>query len=205
MIGAAAIICGYLLGSIPSGYIAARLKKGIDIRNVGTRVMGALNVYYEVGHAAGVLVLLADIGKGVGAVLLARWLGVDLIFQLLAGLAAVLGHIFPVFLTFRGGRGGATSIGVLLILLPKAIPFWLAICGVVLLITRNVTFSYSMGFICFSVVAGLIYSSVAMVVFSAGLPIFLGIRYIPRLKEMHSVTGSSWRGVILRSSINERF
>jgi len=205
MIGAVAIVCGYLLGSIPSGYIAARLKKGIDIRNVGTRVMGALNVYYEVGHAAGVLVLLADIGKGVGAVLLARWLGVDLIFQLLAGLAAVLGHIFPVFLKFRGGRGGATSIGVLLILLPKAIPFWLAICGVVLLITRNVTFCYSMGFVCFPVAAGLVYGSVAMVVFSAGLPIFLGIKYIPRLKEMHSVTGGSWRGVIFRSSINERF
>lgn len=205
MISTVAIVCGYLLGSIPSGYIAARLKKGIDIRNVGTRVMGALNVYYEVGHAAGVLVLLADIGKGVGAVLLARWLGVDLIFQLLAGLAAVLGHIFPVFLKFRGGRGGATSIGVLLILLPKAIPFWLGTCAIVLLITRNVAFSYSMGFICFPVVAGLIYGSVAMVVFSAGLPIFLGIRYIPRLKEMHSVTGASWRGVIFRSSINERF
>jgi len=205
MIGAAAIVCGYLLGSMPSGYIAARLKKGIDIRNVGTRVMGALNVYYEVGHAAGVLVLLADIGKGVGAVLLARWLGVDLVFELLAGLAAVLGHIFPVFLKFRGGRGGATSIGVLLCLLPKAIPFWLAICGVVLLITRNVAFCYSIGFVCFPVAAGLIYGSVAMVVFSAGLPIFLGIRYIPRLKEMHSVTGSSWRGVIFRSSINERF
>lgn len=205
MIGAVAIVCGYLLGSIPSGYIAARLKKGIDIRNVGTRVMGALNVYYEVGHAAGVLVLLADIGKGVGAVLLARWLGVDLIFQLLAGLAAVLGHVFPVFLKFRGGRGGATSIGVLLCLLPEAIPFWLAICGVVLLITRNVAFCYSMGFVCFPVAAGLIYGSVAMVVFSAGLPIFLGIKYIPRLKEMHSVTGGSWRGVIFRSSINERF
>ncbi|MCK5589687.1 MAG: glycerol-3-phosphate acyltransferase, partial [Dehalococcoidales bacterium] len=93
MISTVAIVCGYLLGSIPSGYIAARLAKGIDIRNVGNRVMGALNVYYEVGHAAGVLVLLADIGKGVAAVLLARWLGVDLIFQLLVGLAAVLGHI----------------------------------------------------------------------------------------------------------------
>jgi len=205
MISTVAIVCGYLLGSIPSGYIAARLAKGIDIRNVGTRVMGALNVYYEVGHAAGVLVLLADIGKGVAAILLARWLGVDLIFQLLAGFAAVLGHIFPVFLKFRGGRGGATSIGVLLCLLPEGIPFWLAICGVVLLITRNLTVCYSMGFVCFPVVAGLIYGSVALVVFSVGLPIFLGIRFIPRLKEMHLVTGGSWRRVVFRSSINERF
>lgn len=204
MINAVAIVCGYLLGSIPSAYLAARLKKGIDIRNVGGRTVGALNVYYEVGLAAGILVLLVDIGKGIAAVLLARWLGVDLVFQLLAGLAAVLGHIFPVFLKFRGGRGGATTIGVLLILLPKAIPFWLGTCVIVLLITRNITFCYSMGFICFPVVAGLIYGDVSLVAFSLGLPLFLGIRYIPRLSEMHSKAGGSWRKVISRSSVMER-
>jgi glycerol-3-phosphate acyltransferase PlsY len=204
MINAGAIVCGYLLGSIPSAYLAARIKKGIDIRNVGSRTVGALNVYYEVGLAAGILVLLVDIGKGIAAVLLARWLGVDLIFQLLAGLAAVLGHIFPVFLKFHGGRGGATTIGVLLILLPKAIPFWLGTCVIVLLITRNLTFCYSMGFICFPVVAGLIYGDVSLVAFSLGLPLFLGIRYIPRLSEMRSKTGGSWRKVISRGSVKER-
>jgi glycerol-3-phosphate acyltransferase PlsY len=204
MINAVAIVCGYLLGSIPSAYLAARIKKGIDIRNVGSRTVGALNVYYEVGLAAGILVLLIDIGKGIAAVLLARWLGVDLIFQLLAGLAAVLGHIFPVFLKFHGGRGGATTIGVLLILLPKAIPFWLGTCVIVLLITRNLTFCYSMGFICFPVVAGLIYGDVSLVAFSLGLPLFLGIRYIPRLSEMRSKTGGSWWKVISRGSVKER-
>jgi len=204
MINAVAIVCGYLLGSIPSAYLAARIKKGIDIRNVGSRTVGALNVYYEVGLAAGILVLLVDIGKGIAAVLLARWLGVDLVFQLLAGLAAVLGHIFPVFLKFHGGRGGATTIGVLLILLPKAIPFWLGTCVIVLLITRNLTFCYSMGFICFPVVAGLIYGDVSLVAFSLGLPLFLGIRYIPRLSEMHSKAGGSWRKVISRGSVTER-
>lgn len=204
MINAVAIVCGYLLGSIPSGYIAARLKKGIDIRSVGSGVTGAINVYYEVGPVAGILVLLVDIGKGIAAVLLARWLGVDLIFQLLAGLAAVLGHIFPVFLKFRGGRGGATTIGVLLCLLPEAIPFWLGTCAIVLLITRNLTVCYSMGFVCFPVVAGLIYGDVSLVAFSLGLPLFLGIRYIPRIKEMYSLTGGSWRKVVFRSSINER-
>ena len=204
MINAVAIVCGYLLGSIPSAYLAARIKKGIDIRNVGSRTVGALNVYYEVGLAAGILVLLVDIGKGIAAVLLARWLGVDLVFQLLAGLAAVLGHIFPVFLKFHGGRGGATTIGVLLILLPKAIPFWLGTCVIVLLITRNLTFCYSMGFICFPVVAGLIYGDVSLVAFSLGLPLFLGIRYIPRLSEMHSKVGGSWRKVISRGSVTER-
>jgi glycerol-3-phosphate acyltransferase PlsY len=204
MINAVAILCGYLLGSIPSAYVAGRLRKGIDIRTVGSRTMGAINVYYEVGRTAAILVLLVDIGKGIAAVLLARWLGADSIFPALAGLAAVLGHIFPFSLKFHGGRGGATTIGVLLILLPWAIPFWLGTCAIVLLITHNLTFCYSMGFICFPVVAGVIYGDMTLVAFSAGLLGFLGLRYIPRLKEIRSKAGGSWRKVISRGSIKER-
>jgi len=166
--------------------------------------MGAMNVYYEAGLVAGTLVSLVDIGKGIAAVLLARWLGVDLIFQLLAGLAAVLGHIFPFSLKFHGGRGGATTIGVLLILLPKAIPFWLGTSVIALLITRNLTFCYSMGLVCFPVVAGVIYGDMTLVAFSAGLLAFLGLMYIPRMKEMHSKAGGSWHGVIFRHNVNQR-
>jgi len=109
-----AIICGYLLGSIPSAYIAAQLSGKVDIRDVGSRNMGTMNVYYEVGLKEAVFVLLADIAKGIAAILIARYLlGVTLPFQLVTGLAAVIGHTFPVFLKFRGGKGGATAIGIL--------------------------------------------------------------------------------------------
>ncbi|MFC1915508.1 glycerol-3-phosphate acyltransferase [Chloroflexota bacterium] len=93
-----AIICAYLIGSFPSGYIMGRLRKGIDIRDVGSRSMGAMNVFYKVGFAEGLLVLAIDIGKGAAAVAIARWLGVPMVAQLCAGAAAVIGHAFPVFL-----------------------------------------------------------------------------------------------------------
>ena len=200
-----AIISGYLLGSIPSAYIAGRIKRGIDIRDVGSKNMGAMNVYYEVGLIEAVLVLLTDVGKGIVTIIIARYLlGVPLLFQLLAALAAVIGHAFPIFLKFRGGRGGATTFGVLLFLMPKAIPFWIAMCLVALLITHNLTFCYSIAFICFPLVAWLIYHSTPMIIFSIGLPIFVGINYIPRFKEMYMKAGGSWRKVIKRSGTKER-
>jgi glycerol-3-phosphate acyltransferase PlsY len=69
-----AIIVGYVFGSFPAAYLAARLRKGIDIRHVGSRNMGAMNVFYEVGPMDAVLVTMADLGKGIAAVLLVRWL-----------------------------------------------------------------------------------------------------------------------------------
>jgi len=210
-----AIIIGYLLGSFPSAYLAGRLRKGIDIREVGSKNMGAMNVYYEVGPIEAALVSLADLGKGIGAVLLVRWLsGNPLIspFDFLTGLtgvAAVIGHVFPVFLKFRGGKGGATAIGILLFLMPRAIPFLVIVFAIALLITRNPTFSYSLLLIVFPFVAGFIYvdhydEPLSLVFYSTGLGIFLGIQYIPRLKEMHGKTGGDWRKVIKRRSLKDR-
>jgi glycerol-3-phosphate acyltransferase PlsY len=209
-----AIVTGYILGSIPAAYLIGRLKKGIDIREVGSKNMGAVNVYYEVGRAEAVLVSLVDLGKGIGAILLVRWLaGTSLIapFDFLTGItgvAAVLGHIFPIFLKFRGGKGGATTIGILLFLMPRAIPFLFVVFVIALFFTRNPTFSYSPLLIVFPFVAWLIYFDYhgePLIFFSMGLGIFLGLQYIPRLKEMHDKTGGDWRKVIKRRSLKERF
>jgi glycerol-3-phosphate acyltransferase PlsY len=211
-----AIIVGYLLGSFPSAYLAGRLRKGIDIREVGSRNMGAMNVYYEVGAVEAALVSLADLGKGVGAILLVRWLsGVtpitsfDILRDGITGAAAVIGHIFPVFLKFHGGKGGATAIGILIFLMPWAVPFLAIVFFIAVLITRNPTFSYSLLLIVFPFVAGFIYRDrygepLALVFYSIGLGVFLGLQYIPRLKEMHSKTGGDWRKVIKRRSLKER-
>ena len=211
-----AILIGYLLGSIPSAYLAGRLRKGIDIREVGSRNMGAMNVFYQVGPMEAVLVTLVDLGKGVGAILLVRWLSGSLLispFDLLtgiAGTAAVLGHIFPVFLKFRGGKGAATAIGILIFLMPWAVPFLFAVFAIALFLTRNATFSYSLLLIVFPFVAGFIYvdhygQPLALVFYSIGLGVFLGIQYIPRIKEMHGKTGGDWRKVIKRRSLKDRF
>ena len=200
-----AIISAYILGSIPSAYLVARLRKGIDIREVGSKNMGAMNVYYQVGPKEAAMVLLADVGKGIAAILLARWLDVSLTFQLLAGLAAVVGHAFPVFLKFRGGKGGATTLGILLFLIPKAIPFFVIAAVVALVLTRNLTFCYAIGFIIIPFVAWLIYHHEPLIFFSIGLPLFVGIQYAPRVKEMHTKTAGNWRRIIKRSSLRDRF
>jgi glycerol-3-phosphate acyltransferase PlsY len=211
-----AIIIGYVFGSFPAAYLAGRLRKGIDIRDVGSRNMGAMNVFYQVGRMDAILVTLADLGKGVGAILLVRWLlgkGLTSSFDLLTALtatAAIIGHIFPVFLKFRGGKGAATAIGILIFLMPWAVPFLFAVFFIALLITRNPTFSYSLLLIVFPFVAGFIYvdhydEPLSLVFYSTALGILLGIQYIPRLREMHTKAGGDWRKVIRRRSLKERF
>lgn len=200
---AIAIICAYIIGSFPTAYLMGRFRKGIDIRNVGSRNVGAMNVFYKVGFAEGILVLAVDIGKGVLAVALARWLGVPFVYQLVAGIAAVLGHAFPVFLKFHGGRGGATSIGVLIYVMPWGIPAYIVVLGLTLLATRYPTFSYGLAFICFPFIAWLVYNSNILVIFSVVFLLLLGIGYMRRIREMRS-KGGSWRHVIMRKGLKDR-
>jgi glycerol-3-phosphate acyltransferase PlsY len=213
---AIAIVIGYVFGSFPAAYLAARLRKRIDIRDVGSRNMGAMNVFYQVGPSEAALVTLADLGKGIGAILVMRYvIGKDLVspFDFLTGLtatAAILGHVFPVFLRFRGGKGAATAIGILIFLMPWALPFLFVFFGIALLISRNPTFSYGLLLVVFPFIAGFVYvdhydAPLSLVFYSTGLGVFLGIQYIPRLKEMHSRAGGDWHKVVRRSSLKERF
>jgi len=113
------ILLGYLIGSIPFGVIAGRLTRGIDVRDYGSGSMGMTNVIRTVGARAGVFVFLADMAKGAAAVALA-WLVFtsDMFFwgQVAGGAAAVIGHSWPVYVGFRGGRGVTTGFGALLVM-----------------------------------------------------------------------------------------
>ena len=115
----------------------------------------------------------------------------------------MVGHAYTVFLKFRGGRGGATCIGILVYLMPWGLPFYAAIFGLSLLLTRYPTLSYSLAFLCFPFVAWLKYHSVEFIVFSIGILLIPGIKYIPRIKEMRS-SGGSWRHVFLRRNLKDR-
>ncbi|RLC93457.1 MAG: hypothetical protein DRI39_05640 [Chloroflexi bacterium] len=200
---AVAIVASYLIGSFPTAYIVGRLRKGVDIRTVGSRNMGAMNVVYQIGLAEGILVLCVDIAKAMTAVWLARWLDTSLTVQLLAGAAVVAGHAFSVFLGFRGGKGGASCIGVLGFLMPWAAPYYLSIFALGLAITRYPTFSYSLAFLCFPLVAWFTYDSGTFVIYSLALLLLPAVRYIPRMKEMHAAAGS-WQRVVFRRSLKER-
>ena len=108
------LVLGYLLGSIPSGWLAGRWLKGIDLRALGSGSTGATNVLRQVGKGPALVVFLIDVGKGAAAVLLARALGLGDWIQVLAGLTALAGHIWPVWLGFKGGKAVATGLGLFL-------------------------------------------------------------------------------------------
>ena len=120
----ASIVTGYLLGSIPFGFLTARLR-GIDIREHGSRNIGATNVWRVCGWKFGLPVFLLDALKGAGAVWLGGWiagrLGGDAAWAGIAcAMACIVGHSFPVWLGFKGGKGVATSLGALLCMMPLA-------------------------------------------------------------------------------------
>lgn len=143
MIAALMLVGGYLLGSIPSGLIVSRVYRGVDVRDQGSGKTGFTNTLRSLGLGAAVIVLLADIVKGAVPVLIARAVFDDPWAATLTGVAAVIGHTFPVFANFRGGRGVATAFGALLAiaLWPS---LWLALAvllagGAALAITRYVS------------------------------------------------------------------
>jgi acyl phosphate:glycerol-3-phosphate acyltransferase len=115
------VVVAYLLGSIPFGYLVVRKKIGADIRQTGSGGTGATNVSRRAGKAAGVLTLLLDAAKGSIAMLIAKTVAGDDWVMAAAAIAALVGHIFPVWLGFRGGKGVATGVGIFLVLAPVAL------------------------------------------------------------------------------------
>jgi len=135
------LIC-YLLGSIPFGYIVGKLFKKIDIREYGSGNIGATNAFRILGPVLASLVLIGDIGKGIFSIYLVRFLNIDNLFILtIAGLAVICGHDWSVFLKFKGGKGVATTFGVIfsfnLVISILAVTVW----GIVMIFTRYASLS----------------------------------------------------------------
>jgi glycerol-3-phosphate acyltransferase PlsY len=133
-------LIAYLLGSIPFGYLLIRSAQGKDIRSFGSGNIGATNVF-RTSRAAGILTLLLDAGKGYLAVLTAEWLGGSLQWQAAAAVAAVIGHVFTIWLRFKGGKGVATGCGAYLAILPLAVSTTLVVFVLVLILTRYISAS----------------------------------------------------------------
>jgi glycerol-3-phosphate acyltransferase PlsY len=110
---------GYVIGSVPFGLVLGRATRGLDVREVGSRSMGSTNVLRVAGPAAGAATFALDVGKGTAAVIFARALGAGATGQIGAGLGAMVGHSWPVFAGFRGGKSVATAFGALLAISPE--------------------------------------------------------------------------------------
>jgi glycerol-3-phosphate acyltransferase PlsY len=135
----AAILIAYLLGSVPFALLLARRWGGSDLRRVGSGNLGAANVLRASGLTAGILVAVLDILKGALSVVLAERLSGSAAAPAAAGFAAIVGHVYPVWLKFRGGKGVATACGVFSVLTPLAIPPALAIFAAAVWATKYIS------------------------------------------------------------------
>lgn len=183
--GIIATVIGYLLGSIPSAYIAARLATGKDIRQLGGGNVGGLNVFREVGILPAAAVGIADFGKGAATVAIAFWLlEVSPLFVLLAGLASVIGHNWMVFLKFNGGKGMGATFGALIVLLP-VYGYWqglLILIGIILIpfiITRNVSLSMGISLVALPFITWLGMKSGIGTIMAVILGLVIAIRFLP--------------------------
>jgi len=156
---ATGVVLAYLLGSLPSAVWLGQAYHGIDVRDFGSGNAGATNTFRVLGKKAGILVMALDIFKGLTAVTLATvWMQLGFIaetqivlFKLVFGISAVIGHIFPVYIGFKGGKGVATLLGVVLGINPLVAGICIAVFMIVLLITQYVSLGSILGTLTFPV------------------------------------------------------
>ena len=171
-------LLSYAIGSIPTAYLFTRYLLGRDIRQMGDFNSGAANVFRNVGAKAGVAVGAIDILKGGLVIVLAKLLVDDTAMEMMAGGAALLGHSFPVHLRFRGGRGAATAVGVLIASLPIiGLPVG-ALCLGVLYLTRKVIYPLAVFLIAIPVLAWPTGYSAALAVYAVAVPVSIGLSHL---------------------------
>jgi acyl phosphate:glycerol-3-phosphate acyltransferase len=169
------VIFSYLLGSFPTAYIAARLKTNRDIRTMGDLNSGAANAYRQLSPAAGITVGIVDAAKGSAVVLIAMAAGMPQLVILTAGLAAVIGHNWPVFLGFRGGRGVATALGILFVLVTIPMLILTLPTLLVLIWRRSVTPSMAFLFVFLPIVDWLFRVQGILIGYGLFLAAFIGV------------------------------
>jgi glycerol-3-phosphate acyltransferase PlsY len=177
------IMLAYLLGSIPPAYLVAHAR-GIDIRKVGDANVGAANVMRCLGFAPAAFTFSADVAKGALAILIARHLSGQESVVLFAGVAVVAGHNWPITLGFRGGRGAATTIGVLFALLPIHVGIMFPLAAGTLWLSRNYTLS---SVVMFATVPFFAYFTGAfsyLCAYAAALPCIVGLTTLARVHAL---------------------
>jgi glycerol-3-phosphate acyltransferase PlsY len=186
------VITCYIVGSLPSAYLAGRYLRHADIRLLGDQNAGALNAWVQLGRPIGAAVAVIDMAKGAAAVLIARGLMGGEGAIMLGGVAAVAGHNWPIFLGLRGGRGAATALGVLASFLPWAtIPLALA-ASIPLALTRSTTVAFAFTYVPLPMVTWYLYGSLTLVTYSMALPGLVGFTHwmgVRRLAHEQAAAG----------------
>ena len=179
------VIVAYLLGSISFAVLLVRARTGRDIRAEGSGNAGATNVLRSHGKKLALLVAVLDVAKSLAAVLLVRLVTSDPRWAAAAGFAAILGHVFPVFYGFRGGKGVATAVGAFLALSPLAVLVSLALFIAIVAATRYVSLGSVVAFAVLPPIAGLLFHAPRAVVTAAGMTaLLILLKHLPNLKRL---------------------
>ena len=178
------VLAGYLLGSVSFAVLLVRWRTGKDIRKEGSGNAGATNVLRSHGKALGFLVALLDVAKGAVAVLLVRLVTADPRYAAAAGFAAVLGHVFPIYSGFRGGKGVATAVGAFLVLSPAAMGICLALFVGLVALTRYVSVGSVVAVVLLPPLARLFHAPDAVVVAAAATAVLVVFRHVENLKRL---------------------
>jgi acyl phosphate:glycerol-3-phosphate acyltransferase len=186
---AALVLAAYLLGSISFAVLVVRIKTGRDIRAEGSGNAGATNVLRAHGKKLAILVALLDIAKGAAAVLLMRLVTADPRWAAAAGFAAVLGHVFPVFYSFRGGKGVATAVGAFAVLTPLALLVSLGVFVAIVALTRYVSLASVVSMALLPAIAGGLFGAPRAVVTAGAASALLVIaKHLANLKRLAAGT-----------------
>jgi len=190
------ILASYLVGAIPFGLLLTK-GSGIDIRSQGSKNIGATNVSRLLGKKLGILTLLADIVKGFGPMFLAAQLLDAYSYQItiiaMCGAASVLGHMFPVYLGFKGGKGVATGLGVFLFLAPWAVLICLAVFVAVVALSGFVSLGSLLGSLAVMPALWLLQEPAWKILLAAFVVVMIWIRHHQNIGRLLQGTEKSWK------------
>lgn len=187
------VLAAYVVGSIPTGLLLSKAVGGIDIRTTGSGNIGATNVYRTMGRTVGILTLIGDSLKGALPVVAAKAFGYPDIVIALAGVAAFLGHIFPVFLKFRGGKGVATALGVFLAVSPGAVLCSLLVFCIVLFAWRFVSLASLVAAAAMPLFTALIDRKLVAVAMSVVIAAIVIIKHSDNIKRLKNGTENRFK------------
>lgn len=177
------IIASYLVGSIPIGLIIGKML-GIDLREHGSKNIGATNAYRTLGARTAFWVFLGDVAKGVAGVYIGQYIGEGSLAQLLGGLAAITGHNWSVYIGFKGGRGVATSLGVIAVIAPLATLIVFAVWFVIVYFTRYVSLASIAAAVLAPILMWFLDEKTEFILFTLAAAIFIIVRHRPNIERL---------------------
>lgn len=177
-------VLAYIIGSIPNGLIIGKALKGVDLRQFGSKNIGATNAYRVLGPWPALAVLLTDMIKGVAGVYLGQHLGGTALAALAGGIAAMAGHNWSIFLSFKGGRGVATGLGVIAYLVPLITAIVFCVWAVIVYFTRYVSLASIIAAVLVPILMWLFAVQTEVIYFGIVAAAFVVVRHRPNIERL---------------------